>query len=74
MKLDLICCAISRSGILLYESRFSEYNSASYSYFFTSLMERLRSTRRKNAILIMNNWKFHKTVETQTTITNAQFD
>ncbi|KAF0988793.1 hypothetical protein HZS_2130 [Henneguya salminicola] len=29
-----ICCAISRSGILLYESRLSTYNSASYSCFY----------------------------------------
>ncbi|KAF0988914.1 hypothetical protein HZS_7192 [Henneguya salminicola] len=60
---------------ILYGSRISTYNSASYLCFLQTLMEQLRNKRMKNPILLkMNNIRFYQTVEAQIIITCAQFE
>ena len=58
-----VCCAISKNGIVYYKSQDFAFNSQTFGIFLIELIEKLRINNSNNFIFVMDNVRFHKTLE-----------
>jgi len=63
-----ICVSITKNGVLHHEINYKAYNNKGFIVYVTNLMEIITLKNMENAVIVMNNVAFYKSIGVQEVI------